>query len=317
MRYTTKREQKNAYNNWKCNSCGSIFRTRRLLEQHRKVYHCICDQSQGQLNTKKTYCCKFCGKEWVTTKSGHGFHEKYCKSNPNADHYIGHSFSEESRKKISEGMKQAFKEGRATGWHKRKTGTQSYPEKWFENVIKNEFSDKNYESEFHIGKYRLDFAWPEKMRYIEIDGSQHELEERSKSDLIKDEFCKSLSWSCLRLKWQYICQNSKEAIELAKNFIDNGYISKIKWIDKKQAHKEKLESLRKEGRVDCNGNPTSSCLALEVWEERKWLILNSNVDLCKFGWLTKVMKATGLTKKVIYDTVSKFNLKTYEKKSHV
>lgn len=118
-------------------------------------------------------------------------------------------------------MKKAFKEGRATGWHKRKAGTQSYPEKWFESVIKNEFSDKNYESEFHIGKYRLDFAWPEKMRYIEIDGSQHDLEERFKSDLIKDEFCKSQGWSCLRLKWRYICQNSKEAIKLAKNFIDN------------------------------------------------------------------------------------------------
>lgn len=221
MRYSVKRELKNAYNNWKCKSCGEVFRTRRLLEHHRKDCHCICNQSQGQLSTKKNYCCRFCGKKWVTTKSGIGIHEKYCKSNPNADHYIGHSWSEEDRKRISEGMKKAFKEGRATGWHKRKAGTKSYPEKWFESVIENEFSDKNYKSEFHIGKYRLDFAWPEKMRYIEIDGSQHDLEERLKSDLIKDEFCKSQGWSCLRLKWRYICQNSKEAIKLAKNFIDN------------------------------------------------------------------------------------------------
>lgn len=221
MRYATTRELKNAYNNWKCESCGEVFRTRRLLERHRKDCHGSYNPSQRQLNTKKTYCCKFCGKEWVTTKSGLGIHEKYCKLNPNADHHEGHSWSEEDRKRISDGMKKAFKEGRATGWHKRKTGTQSYPEKWFESVIENEFSDKNYESEFHVGKYRLDFAWPEKMRYIEIDGSQHDLEERSKSDLKKDEFCKNQGWSCLRLKWKYIWQNSKEAIKLAKNFIDN------------------------------------------------------------------------------------------------
>lgn len=262
--------------------------------------------------------CPFCKEKFFhKTKSLKNRHINHCVCNPDRKTYVGHSWSDEDRKRISERMKKAFKEGRATGWHKRKTGTQSYPEKWFEGVIENEFFDKNYESEFHVGKYRLDFAWPEKMRYIEIDGNQHDLEERSKSDLIKDEFCKSQGWSCLRLKWRYICQNSKEAVELAKNFIDNGCVSEIKWVDKKQAHKEKLESLKKEGRVDCNGNPTSSCLTLEVWEERKRLILNSNVDLCKFGWLTKVMKATGLTKKVVYNTISKFNLKTYEKKSHV
>lgn len=101
MRYATKRKLKNAYNNWKCSSCGEIFRTRALLKQHRKEC-CTYDHSQGQLSTKKTYCCKFCGKEWLTTKSGLGKHERYCKSNPNAVSCIGHSVSEETKKKLRE-----------------------------------------------------------------------------------------------------------------------------------------------------------------------------------------------------------------------
>lgn len=99
MRYTTKRELKNAYNNWRCTICGNVFRTRALLQNHKKGCHCACNhQSQWQLSTKKTYCCKFCGKEWITTKSGLGNHERYCNSNPNAKRCIGHSFSEETRK---------------------------------------------------------------------------------------------------------------------------------------------------------------------------------------------------------------------------
>ena len=88
----------NAYNNWKCESCGEIFRTRRLLGQHKKDCHCNCTyQSQGQLKTKKTYCCKFCQKEWETTKSGFGIHTKYCKMNPDAKKCVGHPISEKTK----------------------------------------------------------------------------------------------------------------------------------------------------------------------------------------------------------------------------
>ena len=164
--------------------------------------------------------CKFCGLKKNTTKSAMTSHEKHCEKNPNRIEWKGHTPSKEVREKISKGMKKAIEEGRATGWHTRKTGTKSYPEQWFENVIKNEFTDKNYTSEFHLGKYRLDFAWEAKKRYIEIDGSQHREEKRKLSDIQKDKFCENLGWEVLRLDWEYIFNNTQEAIKKAKEFIE-------------------------------------------------------------------------------------------------
>ena len=218
MRYATKREQKNAYNNWKCNSCGEVFRTRRLLGQHRKVYHCICDQSQGQLSTKETYCCKFCGKEWVTTKSGFGNHEKYCKSNPSAGHRIGHSHSEETKKRISEVLKKAHAEGRAHNIGEcRWNNEPSYPERWFMKVLKNEFDlekDKDYKMELPFHRFSLDFAWPNKKICIEIDGEQHErFQEQKNRDIEKDRLLKEEGWIELRKSWKEIYNNPKVFIE--------------------------------------------------------------------------------------------------------
>ena len=254
--------------------------------------------------------CKFCGKEVSNHKGALTSHQKYCINNPNRIIYIGHAVSEETKKKISESMKKAIKEGRASGWHKRKAGTKSYPEEWFEKVIQNEFDDKDFVSELQVGKYRLDFAWIKKMRYIEIDGSQHS--ERKESDKKKDDFCKELGWQCLRLDWSYIYNNPKEAIKIAKNFIDNGKVSEIVWVNKKAQKKEELKNLRKQGRINSLGRATSSCLPPKIWEDRKNLILSSGIDLTKFGWLTKVMEVTKLTKRQVYLTIEKFDIPVYK-----
>lgn len=163
--------------------------------------------------------CPFCGLEKETTKSDMTSHIKCCKENSQKTIRKGHPVSEETRKRISESMKTAIKEGRASGWHKRKSGTKSFPEQWFEKVIENEFIDKDFVSELHISKYRLDFAWPKKMRYIEIGGGQHKEEQRKLSDIEKDKFCNNLGWQVLRLDWSYIFNNTQDAIKIAKEFI--------------------------------------------------------------------------------------------------
>ena len=49
---------------------------------------------------------------------------------------------------------------------------------------------------------------------------------------------------------------------------------------------------------------------------RKNLILNSNVDLTKFGWVNKVEKITGLTRRQIYVTVNRTDLKNIVFRRH-
>lgn len=224
MRYATKREQKNAYNNWECKSCGEVFRTRRLLEQHRKDCHYTCDQSQGQLSTKETYYCKFCRMELITTRAGIGNHERYCKLNPNADRRVGHSHSEETKKRLSEILKKAHAEGRAHNIGEcRWNNEPSYPEKWFMKVLKNEFGlekDKDYKMEFSFHRFSLDFAWPNEKICIEIDGEQHErFQEQKKRDIEKDRLLKEEGWIELRKSWKDIYNNPKGFIEEVRGFL--------------------------------------------------------------------------------------------------
>jgi len=46
------------------------------------------------------------------------------------------------------------------------------------------------------------------------------------------------------------------------------------------------------------------------------LILNSGVDISKFGWVKKVTETTFLTKRQIEMVVEHFNLKVFKRKQH-
>ena len=164
-----------------------------------------------------------------------GGHVVGCKSNPNR--YIftdshreklslaacggGHPQSEKSKLKISKGMKLAVKEGRAVGWKNHHKLKNSYAENFFIEVINNEFNNKNYTKEYRMGKYSIDFAWPDLKLAIEIDGSQHNFPDRKKSDKLKDKYLKSNNWKVLRIKWIELFHETKRYISIAKNFIDS------------------------------------------------------------------------------------------------
>jgi very-short-patch-repair endonuclease len=47
--------------------------------------------------------------------------------------------------------------------------------------------------------YYLDFAWPKKKLYCEIDGKQHLLKEALKYDKLRDSRMKGLGWTCIRI----------------------------------------------------------------------------------------------------------------------
>ena len=85
--------------------------------------------------------------------------------------------------------------------------------------------------------------------------------------------------------------------------------------EKEEKHNREVQSKKElidKGYVDSTGRLNKNVLQQSVWEERKQAILQSNVDLTKFGWISKVMKSTGLTKRIIYDTVVHFNLDVYK-----
>ena len=163
-------------------------------------------------NIEGDFICEACGKHFIKRQSffAHkGSHSKKKKRVPwnkgltkESDARVkkaGETYSQtqkgakrnalssEHKISISKSMSKAHQEGRAHNIGKsRWNSKQSYPESFFEKVIINEFSDKNYKTEFNVGVYSIDFAWPEKKLAIEIDGSQHLLEERKMKDDQKD-----------------------------------------------------------------------------------------------------------------------------------
>lgn len=54
------------------------------------------------------------------------------------------------------------------------------------------------------------------------------------------------------------------------------------------------------------GKGKPRALSDKVWEERKDMILNSSVDLHKYGWVKRVGIITGYSKRVIEETIKRF-----------
>jgi len=148
-------------------------------------------------------------------------YSKRVKSGDIKIHNKGKSTSEMTKKRISESMKIAHNEGRAHNiGQSRWNNEMSYPEKFFREVIENEFKDKNFVQEYNVGIFSIDFAWVDKKLAIEIDGEQHEKPEYKERDKRKDKKLTSEGWKVLRIKWKDLYHNTKSKIKEAKDFIE-------------------------------------------------------------------------------------------------
>ena len=224
----------------KCNICGKEFETSQKLGGHKSSHgrseeysvkrrkkdpdYYIQKERRRNFATSK---CDYCEKEF--DKKSIGAHVILCKDNPLrektlekiSDAMKGKKMSIDAKEKISNSMKEAHYNGLA--WNigrSRWNNSKSYPEKFFENVIRNEFQNKLYKSEYPIGNYSIDFAWVDIKKGIEIDGEQHErFDDYMKRDIRKDAYCKSLGWEILRIKWKDLYNDTKNEIKKAKEFI--------------------------------------------------------------------------------------------------
>lgn len=113
-------------------------------------------------------------------------------------------------------MLKKVKDGTHSGWKSRKGKPPSYAEKFFMDVLKN--NNIQYERDLPVGRWFIDFAIKDKMIALEIDGKQHEYDDRKKSDEIKDKYLTNSGWRVYRIKWKSI--NDKVGNTYIKTEID-------------------------------------------------------------------------------------------------
>ena len=138
------------------------------------------------------------------------------------DYWRGRKHTEETKKKISEGVKKWCAEHPdEVPYRKYHSSRESYPEKYFREVLEN--SRIVFEQEYAVNRYSLDFAFPEKKLYFEVDGKQHE--NMKEHDLIRTEFLKEKGWKLIcRIQWwkfkELSPENQKQYCEdLIKNIM--------------------------------------------------------------------------------------------------
>lgn len=134
--------------------------------------------------------------------------------------------SEETKNKISEIRKRYLQENPDKVPYKlNHSSKESYPEKYFTEVFKNEGIE--VVKSFYIGIYELDFSIPDKRIDIEVDGSQHYYDEKiAESDRRRNKFLEDDGWDIIRINWS---EYQKLSFDHKKDYIFRlkSYINKL------------------------------------------------------------------------------------------
>ena len=231
--------------------------------------------------------------------------------------------SDTTKKIISDKLKLSYTNGNHPGWshiNSRQDRT-SYPERFFLKVLKqNDLYDKfHIEQKLCIGKYFLDFAIIDLKLDIEIDGQQHfRNEEAILHDKIRNEYLISKGWKIYRIAWAELVQTPKEKIEHFLKFINN--------IDKESNHYYIISDIviKNIPKYGTRKNYFIGKKAETDIKRKKYidLILNSDIDFSKFGWVNKVAiiinQKTGKVKQWMLRSIPEFyNNKCFKRKSPI
>lgn len=200
--------------------------------------------------------------------------------------------SEETKQKLSSALKLAHATGKHSGWShiNSRNDKTSYPERFFIEVLKNNglYDKYNIEQKLSIGKYFLDFAIIDLKLNIEIDGQQHfRTDDAILHDKIRNEYLINKGWKIYRICWIEMMQKTQEIIEHFINYINN--------IDNETNHYYVISDIvlkrqPKYGtREDYNKILKENKEKYNI-EQQKYidLVLNSDIDFSKFGWVNKV-----------------------------
>lgn len=158
--------------------------------------------------------------------------------------------SEDTKKHLREKRLEYIKNNPdKTAWRLK---NQSYPEKIFEKFLNEKgYADKFLiQREYSVFPYFIDFAFIDLKIAIEIDGSQHILEERKKRDNKKDLLLQEKGWKVIRIAEHIVKTDWELLTEKLNHFIidDNINFERV-GIIKAPKKREKVQR-NKDGRSE-------------------------------------------------------------------
>lgn len=224
---------------FECKYCGKHYKDKANYSKHEK--HCIQNPNREEVSEiwkqamrrmreegkciqeKQEFVCQYCGKKWITTKTGFGSHELHCNKNPKRKEgsWAGRKHTEEQKRKISESAKKAHDEGRGHTWIHR-PGNPSYAEQWLYGFLDSR--NIQYKKEVPFKGFFLDVLIG-KDKVIEIDGEQHYLPEsfpeQIERDQRKDKLLKENGYKELRLRWSLIQSDKENQVKILEAFLSD------------------------------------------------------------------------------------------------
>jgi very-short-patch-repair endonuclease len=188
-----------------CRFCGKVCKNSNSLRNHERLCKLNPDRDLHSLevmrknrddwNHSENYVAWNKGLTKETNESiarqAKMFHERH---HGKTGTWYGKKHNEETKKKISESQKRYY-ETHENSWLNNKPF--SYAEAYFNEI----FTDA--QKQYQVGRYKLDYAWPETKTYIEVDGEQHYTPQGIKHDKIRTQYLEERGWVCKkRIRWR-------------------------------------------------------------------------------------------------------------------
>lgn len=282
---------------WKCKDCNESFETKAKLYEHRHEVHKIKTRDRSKV-------CEFCKEQYKGTKRAHW---KVCQ---NKRHLKDFRWTDEEKKNLSEKRKAYLKVHPDEHPWKRNTKFKSTPCEHLKSVLKKRFKfEEEYTNTRWEHNYSIDIAFLDKKLAIEVNGNQHYTNEGKLNTYFQNrhDYLEKQGWIVLEIHYSWCYKEDKiqeiiAAIENKEqiNLVEHEllFANKRKTLEERNKEKEQIRQKNKEKRN-------------EEIEKRKEQILNSGVDLTKFGWVDKVSEITKLTRRQIARIVKLTDLKNF------
>lgn len=235
----------------------------------------------------------------------------------------GHKHSEKTKNILSNKRREFLKNNPDLHPWKKHSKFQSEPCEKFKQLLLNknisfvpEFTDKEW-----IHNYSIDIAFPNNKVGIEINGNQHYTKDGQLVDYYKrrEFYLTSIGWKIYQIHYSLVYN---------KNIIDTIIIDILNKIDKidysSYVFKSQINYCTKCGKKLKRDSSSELCQKcnktlkdqLKI-EKRKQIVLSSNIDFSKFGWMNKLSKLFEISPQKISGWMKKYMPEYYKEKCFI